>query len=444
MGFSARLAQRERAVGRPVRVGVVGAGQMGSGLIAQVSRAIGMEVAAVADVVTERGVAALEAARRSNTLVTSDPALASEAVERGQPVVLSDGLRLAELPLDIVVEVSGIPDVAAQVALSCLLKGRDVALMTVEADVTVGHLLSTVARAGNAIYTVCRGDEPVECLKLVEYARDLGFTVIAAGKGKNNPMRPTDTPDDVAAEAQRKHMNPKMLCSFTDGTKTQIEMAALANATGYALDVTGMRGVACDVADLAKMLIPARHGGIIESDRPVVEYVTGDVAPGVFVIVETHDDVVSAELEYLKLGPGPYFALYRPFHLASIEALLSIGEAVLDRRPSFDARHWTADVIAHAKRDLPAGTVLEGIGGHHVHGTAHDAAEARAAKALPIGLAAGCTLVRDVAQGAMLTYDDVAIDENRPLVALRRLQDGLHGQGILPFAAKGLGKDKLR
>jgi len=444
MGYAGRLAERELAVGRPVRVGVVGAGQMGRGLIAQVARAGGMEVAAVADVATDRGVTALQAAGRTDVLVTDDTTEASAAVEQRRPVVMPDGLQLADLPLDIVIEVSGIPDVAAQVALSCLLKGRDVALMTVEADVTVGPLLSTMARAGGAIYTVCRGDEPVECLKLVEYANDLGLKVIAAGKGKNNPMRPTDTPDDVADEAARKHMNPKMLCSFTDGTKTQIEMAALANATGFALEVTGMHGIACDAADLATKLTPTAAGGILTAAGPVVEYVTGDVAPGVFIIIEAQDDVVTAELEYLKLGPGPYFALCRPFHLASIEALLSIGEAVVDRRPSFQARHWTADVIAHAKADLLAGTVLEGIGGHHVHGTAHDAAEARGGGALPIGLAAGCRLTRDVRAGQMLTYADVEIDETRPLVALRRLQDSLQAVGVLETDAATVGKGLFR
>lgn len=434
MGYATRLAARERELGRPVLVGIVGAGQMGSGLIAQISRAQGMEVAAVADIATDRAVRAFKAAGRDDVFVAAGVEEAIAAVGERRAVVLADGLQLADLPLDIVVEVSGVPDVAAQVALSCLLKRRDVALMTVEADVTVGQLLSSIARAGDSVYTICRGDEPVECLKLVEFADDLGLKVVAAGKGKNNPMRPTDTPDDIADEASLKHMNPKMLCSFTDGTKTQIEMAALANATGFAVDVTGMHGVACDVADLATTIIPASAGGIISSPGPVVEYVTGNVAPGVFVIVESEDDVVTTELEYLKLGTGPYFALYRPYHLASIEALQSVGEAVLDRQPSFQATQWRADVIAHAKSDLPAGTILEGIGGHHVHGTTHDAAEARAGRGLPIGLAAGCELVRDVAQGQMLTYDDVSIDETRPLVALRRLQDALQRTGVLSEA----------
>lgn len=432
MSYSQRLAEREAALGRPVRVGVVGAGQMGSGLVAQVHRARGMEVAAVADVAVERAEQALASAGRTDVVRAASIEEAAQVIEAGKAAVLDDGLRLAELPLDIVVEVSGIPDVAAQVALSCVLAGTDVALMTVEADVTVGLLLSRMAAAGDAVYTVCRGDEPVECVKLVEYAQDLGLEVVVAGKGKNNPMRPTDVPEDVEEEARRKGMNPKMLCSFTDGTKTQIEMAALANATGYAIEEPGMHGEAVDLVDLAKTLRPASEGGIIQGEGPVVEYVTGDVAPGVFVIARSDNEVVTEELHYLRLpGEGNYFQIYRPYHLASVEAPLSIGEAVLDRRPSFISTTWSADVIATAKSDLAAGTRLEGIGGHHLHGTAYDAAQAREADLLPIALAATSTLVRDVEAGQALTYADVELDESRPLVAMRRMQDALIGSGVV-------------
>ncbi|MDO5662179.1 MAG: oxidoreductase [Brachybacterium sp.] len=432
MSYSQRLAEREARTGRPVRVGILGAGQMGSGLIAQVHRARGMEVVAVADIAVERAEKALADAGRTDVVRAEDIAGAARAIEDGHAAVLQDGMRLADLPLDIVVEVSGVPDVAAQIAMSCLLAGTDVALMTVEADVTVGLLLARIAGSGNAIYTVCRGDEPVECVKLIEYAEDLGLEVVVAGKGKNNPMRPTDTPADVAEEAERKGMNPKMLTSFTDGTKTQIEMAALANATGYRVEVPGMHGAAVDVRDLAEVLRPVTLGGIVESDGPVVEYVTGDAAPGVFVIARSDNDVVTHELQYLRLpGVDDHFALYRPYHLASIEAPLSIGEAIIERRPSFQASTWTADVIATAKSDLPADTVLQGIGGDHVHGTAIDAEEARDQNLLPIGLAASSRLLRDVAAGAYLTYDDVELDESRPLVAMRRLQDALLGTGVI-------------
>jgi predicted homoserine dehydrogenase-like protein len=431
MSYTQRLLERQREVGHPVRVGVVGAGQMGSGLIAQIERAKGMEVSAVADIAVERGVEALTKAGRADVTVETDVERAAELVEAGKAVVINDGLLMPRLPVDIVLEVSGVPEIAAQIAYASLVGKKDVALMTVEADVTVGLLLSSIANAGNQVYTICRGDEPVECVKLVEYAEDLGLTVVAAGKGKNNPNRPTDVPEDVAEEAARKGMNPRMLCEFTDGTKTQLEMAALSNATGFPVDVAGMHGPSCTVDELAKKLIPAADGGIL-GNTPVVEYtVEGDVAPGIFVVVRSEDPVVTHELDYLKFGTGPYYAVYRPHHLASIEAHLSISEAVLNRAADFQTKTWRSEVTAKAKFPLKAGTVLEGMGGHHVHGWTVDTEVAKELNAIPIGLVAGCVLKRDLEAGATLTYDDVEVDETRPLVAMRRLQDALVRSGVI-------------
>ncbi|WP_298135301.1 oxidoreductase [Micropruina sp.] len=431
MSYSQRLLARERSVGRPVRVGVVGAGQMGSGLVAQINRVPGLFMSAVADIDVTRAERALAGAGCDRVTTTDDLTDAAAVIEAGESVAISDGLALTRLPLDVIVEVSGVPDVAAEVAYASLLAGKDTLLMTVEADVTVGLLLAGMANAGGAIYSICRGDEPVECLKLIEYAEDIGLEVVVAGKGKNNPNRPTDTPTDVRDEAIAKGMNPKMLSSFTDGTKTQVEMCALSNATGYPVDVPGMHGVPCSIDELATKLVPASDGGIVDHDGPVVEYVTGNVAPGVFVIVKSGNDVVTHELDYLRLGTGPYYAIYRPYHLASIEANLSIGEAVIDRRPSFQPSTWTSEVVAVAKSDLKAGLRLEGIGGHHVYGQAMPAGEARDHNSLPVGLAAGCVLTRDVAAGQKLSYADVTVDETRPIVAMRRLQDAMLANGTL-------------
>lgn len=431
MSYSQRLLARERATGRPVRVGVVGAGQMGSGLVAQINRVPGLFMSAVADIDVTRAEQALAGAGCDRVTTTDDLTDAAAAIEAGESVAIGSGLALTKLPVDVIVEVSGVPDVAAEVAYASLLAGKDTLLMTVEADVTVGLLLAGMANAGGAIYSVCRGDEPVECLKLIEYAQDIGLEVVVAGKGKNNPNRPTDTPTVVREEALAKGMNPKMLSSFTDGTKTQVEMCALSNATGYPVDVPGMHGVPCSIDELAAKLVPASAGGVVTNDGPVVEYVTGNVAPGVFVIVKSGNDVVTHELDYLKLGAGPYYSLFRPYHLASIEANLSIGEAIVDRRPSFQPTTWTSEVVAVAKSGLAAGLKLEGIGGHHVYGRAVSASDAREANLLPIGLAGGCTLTRDVAAGETLTYGDVVLDETRPIVAMRRLQDAMLANGTL-------------
>lgn len=431
MGYARRLAQREAELGHPVRVGVVGAGQMGRGLIAQIEQSTGLQVSAVADIFTDKAVEALEGAGAPEPVIAGSVAEAVTLMEQGSRVVIANGLLMPQLPVDIVLEVSGVPDIAAQIAYASLLKGKDVALMTVEADITVGLLLGSVANAGHAVYTICRGDEPVEANLLVEYAEDLGLKVICAGKGKNNPNKPTSQMEDNEEEARRKNMSAKMLTEFTDGTKTQLEMAALSNASGFPVEQAGMHGLECNLADLATTLIPKADGGILETDGPCVEYVTGDVAPGVFVVVKSENDVVTHELDYLKLGKGPYYTLYRPWHIASIEAPLSIGEAVLDRTASFQSTTWRSEVGCRAKADLAAGITLEGMGGHHAYGWTYDAAEAREKKVLPMGLLAGSTLVRDVPAGQVITYDDVELDEKRPLVAMRRLQDALLAAGAI-------------
>ncbi|MCG7428039.1 oxidoreductase [Helcobacillus sp. ACRRO] len=432
MGYSAALRRRTEQTGRPIRVGVVGAGQMGSGLIAQICQTPGMTVAAVADIVPEKAVAALENAGLTDIVNAGSKLDAAHcAVAEERPVALSDGLMLPELDLDIVLEVSGVPEIAALIAYTCITKKMDVALMTVEADITVGPLLSRMANAGDSVYTICRGDEPVECLKLVEYAEDLGLTVISAGKGKNNPNRPHSVPADNEAEAARKNMNPRMLTEFTDGTKTQLEMAALSNATGFPVEVEGMHGREVNVAELAEQLIPVTDGGFLESDGPVVEYVTGDVAPGVFVIVKSESDVVTHELDYLKLGKGPYYLFYRPWHIASIEAPLSIAEAVLNRRPDFQSTTVTTEVVARAKSALESGTVLEGMGGDHYYGWAVPAEKARREKLVPIGLLNSATLTASKGTDEFLTYNDLQLDESRPLVAMRRMQDTLVAKGVI-------------
>lgn len=433
MGYTKGLLARQAELGRPVRVGVVGAGQMGSGLVASIQKAPGMAVAAVADIVLDKATSALHNAGRDDVVIAdTDLGAAAEAIAKGKSTVISDGLKMPELPVDIVVEVSGVPEIAAQIAYTCITHAKDVALMTVEADITVGPLLSQMANAGNSVYTVMRGDEPVECLKLVEYAEDLGLTVVCAGKGKNNVNIPHSVPEDNEAEAARKKMNPRMLTEFTDGTKTQLEMAALSNATNLPVEVEGMHGQEIPLKQLAEKLIPAADGGILDFGKgAVVEYVTGDVAPGVFAIVKSDSEVITEELDYLKLGHGPYYLFYRPWHIASIEAHLSIAEAVLNRQADFQSTYVCTEVVGRAKAELKAGTTLEGMGGHHFYGWAIPAERARELNAVPIGLLQHSTLIVDKPVDEIITYDDIKIDETRPLVAMRRLQDALVARGVL-------------
>ena len=423
MSFRARLLERERQLGRPLRVGLVGAGQMGRGFAAQLGRTPGVQLSAVADVQRERAAEALSAVGVPEVAAAS-AASRRRAVDDGGAVALTDAAELVELPLDVVVEATGVPEVGARVILTALLAGRDVATLNVECDVTVGALLRRLSSSTGGLYSVCRGDEPVETKILVDFARDLGFEVVAAGKGKNNPLDPRATPAALEAEALAKGMNPKMLCSFVDGSKAMIEMAALANTTGLRVSTRGMHGPPSTVETLHRTFALREDGGVLE--RPgVVDYCTGPVAPGVFAVVRTDDPYVDHEMSYLKMGDGPYFTFYRPYHLASIEAPLTVYEMALDRRPSLVAEHWTAEVGAVAKRDLAPGEVVDGIGGSTVAGMIDDAEDFRRDGLVPLGVLAGARVVRPVPAGRLLTTDDVEIDQTSVIASLRQLQDAL-------------------
>ena len=428
MSLSSRLADRERELGRPVRIGLAGAGQMGMGFVAQVRRIPGMEIAAIADVLPGRPKEAFAQAGVNGVVEGDDTAKLAEAVADGRPVGLTDGRMLVDLPVDVVVDATGVPDVGALLSYSALLGGKDVASLNAEADVTIGLLLARVAQASGRVYALCKGDEPVEVKELFDYVTDIGFEVVCAGKGKNNPLRPHDTPETVAEEAAAKHMNPKMLASFVDGTKTMIECASMANATGLELSRRGMYGPQTTVPELGDVFRPQADGGVL--DRPgVVDYATGPVAPGVFIVGRTDHPTVIEEMAYLSMGPGPYYAFYRPYHLASLEAPLTVARAVLERVSTLEPVAWNAEVVATAKRDLKPGDRIDGIGGATVYGVADSAEAVASGGLLPLGLAARATVVRDVGIDQPLTHDDVELDESSTILQLRRLQDSLLGTG---------------
>ncbi|MBT0566043.1 NAD(P)H-dependent oxidoreductase [Williamsia sp. CHRR-6] len=430
MSYTQRLLERQAALGHPVRVGLVGAGQMGLGFIAQVGRIDGMTIAAVADVIPGRAAQALHKAGESPVTATDLDEL-SAAIDAGTPVAVTDAALLTRLPVEIIVDASGVPEVGAQVAFAGLLAGKDVALLNVECDVTIGYVLSAIAKQCGQVYTVCRGDEPAEAKRLVDFARDLAFEVVCAGKGKNNPLNPHATPADLADEAAAKHMNPKMLASFVDGSKAMIEMASLANTTGLQVSTRGMYGPASTVQTLSQTFRPVAEGGVL--DRPgVVDYCTGPVAPGVFVVIKSDDPIVASEMTYLKMGDGPYFTLYRPYHLASIEAPLSVAEAVIDRVPSLAPTHWNAEVVAGAKRALSVGDTLDGIGGTSVYGVIESAETVRAENLVPLGLLDGARVIRDVPIDAIITAEDIELRPGTTIEALRLLQDRMLAGERLP------------
>jgi predicted homoserine dehydrogenase-like protein len=408
-----KLEALKRA-GTPIRVGLVGAGQMGRGLIAQVAGIPGMETVAVADVDPQRGMDALRE-------VGLDPVEGLNG-HPGRPAVTGDAAELARSEaVDVVVEATGVTEVGARVAYEAIQERKHVVMLNAETDATIGAILARMARSAGVVYTGSAGDEPAAIMELYDFARSMGFEVVVAGKGKNNPLDLTATPESVAEEALRKNMNPKMLAAFVDGTKTMVEMATVANAIGFVPDVPGMHGPAeTDPRRLGEIFSLQKEGGILSS-YGTVDYVRG-VAPGVFVVVRSHEGPVQETLEYLGMGAGPNHVFYRPYHLTSLETPLSVARAVIYGEPAIVSRERpTAEVVAVAKRDLDAGEKLGGIGGADYYGNVYPVSEAR--DMLPIGLAAGARTTRPVPKGSVIPRAGVELPENSFVVNLRRLQD---------------------
>lgn len=398
---------------------------MGRGFGYQIYRMPGLALSLVVDIDENRIRSLYGDIGVKDVVITTDPKVLADAILAGKATGTTTTEFIAELPYDIVVEATGVPDVGAQVTYSCLQAKKDVAVLNVEMDVTIGPLLHNMAQNGGAVYTVCHGDEPIEAKALVDFARDLQFEVVAAGKGKNNPFEPLSTPDTVRERAISKRMNPKMLCSFTDGSKTMTEMVALANSTGLELSKRGMYGPDATIKTLTNVFALQEDGGVL--DRPgVVDYCMGDVAPGVFVIVRSDAPYINHEMTYLAMGPGPYFALYRPFHLASIEAPLSVARAVLDREASLFAPSLMAEVCTMAKKDLYPGDTIDGIGGYTVRGYADIAKDAKRDNLVPIGLIQNAIVQKPIKVGDLVSYDQVELDESSLIVQLRRKQDSLN------------------
>ncbi|MFM9099356.1 MAG: NAD(P)H-dependent oxidoreductase [Actinomycetota bacterium] len=424
MSYSIRLKEHAKKIGRDSRVALVGAGQMGRGFGNQLGHMDGISLSIVIDIDLERIKTLYADLGISELVLSEDREVLTRAIAEGRPAAATNPAIVSELPIDLVVEATGIPEIGAQVAYFSLLAKKDVAVLNVEMDVTIGPLLNKIARDNGVVYAVCHGDEPVEAKVLVDYARDLNFEIIAAGKGKNNPFEPLSNPDSVKERAIRKKMNPKMLCSFTDGSKTMTEMVALANATDLELSKRGMHGPVSSIKTLQDTFALQSDGGIL--DRPgVVDYCTGDVAPGVFVVVRHNDPYIAHEMNYLSMGTGPYFALYRPYHLASIEAPITVYRAILDRSSSLSATHLNAEVVCMTKKDLIVGDVIDGIGGYTVRGYADKALDAKRENLVPLGVIAGAKVVKAIGVNELLTYENVQLKEDSLIVRLRKEQDSL-------------------
>lgn len=426
----ARLAAERAEAGNPVTAALIGAGKFGSMFLSQVPTIAGLRVSAIADLDPERARAACRAVGWSEERIA-----ATAFVEDGRALAARDDV-------EVIIEATGDPRAGIAHAQAAIAGGKHVGMVNVEADVLAGPALARAARAAGTVYSMAYGDQPALVAEMVDWARAAGFRVAAAGKGtKYLPAYHTVTPDEVwdhygltAEEAARAGMNPKMFNSFLDGTKSAIEMVAIANACGLDVPDQGLSFPPCGVDDLAHVLRPRELGGQLDrvgmvetisslerDGRPVYR----DLRWGVYVVLEAPNDYAAACFRQYGLptdSTGRFAAMYKPFHLIGLELSVSVLSAALRGEPTGMAREMRGTVASFAKRGLKAGEMLDGEGGYTVWGKAQPIA--KAADVLPIGLAHGLRLRRDVAAGEVLTLADVDLDGDPVLDLYRSCQRG--------------------
>ncbi|MGQ9616723.1 MAG: NAD(P)H-dependent oxidoreductase [Spirochaetota bacterium] len=415
-----------RDEGRSIRVGLVGAGFMGRGIVEVVEDIPGMEVVAIADREVERACECIDHIqfKRYRVIEKVDEAkgvdISSERVVTRNPRVIPEIEKL-----DFIIEATGDPVAGAEVAFFSIMNGKHVGMLNVETDSVAGYYLSSLARKMGVVYTVCSGDEPVAVKELYDFARTCGFKVVAAGKGKNNPLDIKATPETLREKASSMGLHPARLTEFVDGTKTMVEMCCVANSSGLTIDVRNMHGPHAGLEELPCVFRLREHGGILTREG-IVDYAIGNVAPGVFVVVRHEGRIANETLKYLKIGEGPDYLLYRPYHLTSLEVPRTIALAYLYGRPMLAASSLRTEVITIAKRDLKAGDYIDGFGGFCVYGGIEQHERAKNEKLLPMGLATGARLKEDIAEGSVIRYDQVEVVDSL-LYQFWKIQERLNG-----------------
>ncbi len=438
MTLRERLEARESA-GTPVRVGVIGAGRFGTMVICALATMRGVRPSVVADIDRARGMQALaHAGFPDDAMVRTDAVdRMNAAIALGVPVLTEDPGVLLRSAIDVVVEATGVPEVAVRHATDAFHQGKHVVMVSVEADILVGSVLRRMADQAGVVYSAAYGDQPALIHELVEWAAGLGFHVVAAGKGtKYLPEYRKGTPDDIWERYGVDHdqalgLNPQMYNSFTDGTKSAIEMAAVANMTGLRPDVRGMHFPPAGIAQLPEVLKPVEDGGVLHR-AGVVEVVSSvdragrqvpnDLRWGVYVVITSPRPYLRrcfAEYGMPVDRTGAYAAMYRPYHLVGMELPISVVRAALDHEATGAPLPVpVAAVACAAKRPLAVGEVLDGEGGFTVYGVIDDAATARRERLLPIGLSRGAKIVQSVPEDRLVRFDDVSIDASGPLYSL--------------------------
>lgn len=410
----------------PIKNAIIGAGQIGTGIVDVMYTMDGMAPVFVADIQIEKAKNAYIAAGidPSMCIECDDPIEADKLVEQGKYIVTKNGIIACSMKtIDVVVESTGIPEVGADIALRTILNKKHIVMMNVESDVVIGPLLKRMADSAGVVYTGVCGDEPAATAELVEFCENLGLEVVCAGKGKNTPLHIDANPDnlfDLFPQAKDYVAgNPRMFVEFVDGSKTAIEMTALSNASGLTPDIRGMHGPESDVDGLNKIFRLKKDGGIL-SKVGTVDYAVG-VAPGVFVVARPKKKNY-ANTPFME----DYVTFYRPYHVPSLEAALSAAKAVVLNESSIAPKGApVSETICRAKKDLQIGEKLDGIGGFTIYGSIEEAQKAKEDNLLPLGLAMNAIVKREVTRGSYITYDDVTLDERSMIFHLRKLQDKL-------------------
>ncbi len=442
MNLSTMLQARQEA-GRPVRVGLIGAGKFGSMFLAQGIRTPGLHIVGIADLNVAR-------ARESLARVGWAPERyaarsLSEAALSGGTCVLEDSAALIASELDVIVDATGSPAAGIRHALLCCEHRRHIIMVNVEADALAGPLLARRAAEAGIVYSFAYGDQPALIAELVDWARTAGFDVVCAGKGtKYLPRFHQSTPDTVWGhygfsdeQVAGGDFNAQMFNSFLDGTKSALEMAAVANATGLTPPSDGLLFPPCGKDDLPQILKPRSEGGILERSG-TVEVVSSlerdgrpvfrDLRWGVYVVIEAPSRYVEDCFSQYGLKTdtsGRFAAMYKPYHLIGLELGISVASAALRHEATGSTRGFGGDVVATAKRDLAAGERLDGEGGFMVYGKVIPAATSLVAGGLPIGLAHNMVLQRPVSAGQLVGWDDVAFDEGSQAVRFRREMESI-------------------
>jgi predicted homoserine dehydrogenase-like protein len=426
------LLQARNANGKPVRVALIGAGKFGSMFLAQVPHVPGLEVPVIVDLDPRRAQDACK------TVGWDEDRIAATTFT-------SDGAKAIADHVDVIVEATGNPAVGIRHARAAIAAGKHIVMVNVEADVLAGPLLADEARKAGVVYSLAYGDQPALTAEMVDWARATGFRVVAAGKGtKYLPAYHDVTPDSVwqhygltTSEAQSAGMNPQMFNSFLDGTKSAIEMAAIANATGLDVPSEGLLFPPCGVDDLPHVMRPRERGGVLERSG-VVEVVSSlerdsrpvfrDLRWGVYVVLEAPNDYAAACFRQYGLKTdvsGRYAAMYKPYHLIGLELNISILSAALRKEATGQPQGFRGDVAAVAKRNLRAGEMLDGEGGYTVWGRLMPAQTSLELGALPIGLAHRVKLKNDIPHGAVVRWSDVEIDPGNDTVKVRKQMEAM-------------------